>query len=71
MPLLPADPKYPQDVRDAIQDKEKNPQKYKDYALGGHKMQKNMQSLSNPYQKEIEAWDEVVRVIEKLDKRVP
>ena len=43
-----------------IRDRLENPQKYKSYALGDHKRQKDQKVLPHPYQGELEDFDQDV-----------
>jgi hypothetical protein len=57
-----AEGKYPIQVETekSIQDRFKNPQKYKSLEFGGHKMQKDQKGLPHPYQRELEDYDQEV-----------
>jgi hypothetical protein len=58
--------KYPlqKDTEKMIRDRLENPQKYKTFAFGDHKRQKDQKVLPHPYQQELEDFDLAVSMMD-------
>lgn len=62
VPDLTLDRAYSSELVQAIKDKQANPEKYKNYEFGDHRLQKDLKSLPHPYQQEIEDFDNEVKM---------
>jgi hypothetical protein len=65
--------KYPlqEELVKALKDRQANPQKYRTFAFGDHKRQKDQKSLPHPYQRELEDYDNEVALKDLPNQVVP